>query len=315
MARRFTQGIRQNKEVPETLSYVQDPAVITTAIGNWYLENARDLPWRDPTLSAWDILLSEIMAQQTQVARVVPIWQRWRQLWPTPADLADAPTSLVLTEWSNLGYPRRALRLQECARIVTTQYDGQVPRTYAELIALPGIGEYTAGAVLAFAYGQRALVLDTNVRRVIARVFQGQQFPKPSLTVAEKQFAATLIPEDDAGGSLWAKASMELGATLCTARSTQCEICPVVDLCKWRAEGYPADEYATQRKTQKFAGTDRQVRGLIMAQIRSATEPVLQHHLDLVWPSPEQLGRCIDSLLTDGLIEIDRERFTFPTGN
>lgn len=296
------------------MSYSSDPAALTSAIGNWYLENARDLPWRDPAISAWDVLLSEIMAQQTQVARVIPIWHRWRELWPTPADLAAAPTDLVLTEWSNLGYPRRALRLQECARIIASTYGGQVPQTYSELIALPGIGHYTAGAVLAFAYGQSVLVLDTNVRRVIARAFLGQQFPNPSLTVAEKKFAESLIPPGNSDGSLWAKSSMELGATLCTARSTQCEICPVVNLCKWRANGYPADEFAQQRKAQKFAGTDRQVRGLIMGQIRASQEPVLQHHLDLIWPLPDQLGRCIDSLLTDGLIEIDGDRFTFPTG-
>lgn len=289
------------------------PPIVVQTIGAWYLANARDLPWRAPDLSPWHILLSEVMAQQTPVARVVPIWHRWLELWPTPADLAAAPTDRVLREWKNLGYPRRALRLQECASVIATQHNGQVPATYEELIELPAVGQYTAGAVLAFAYGKRALVLDTNVRRVIARIFLGQQFPAPSFTAAEKKFAATLIPDTDQGGALWAQSSMELGATLCTARTVQCDRCPVADLCLWRAAGYPPDQFAKARKPQKFTGTDRQVRGLIMKEVRDANDPVSRGALDLIWSDPDQLGRCIDSLLSDGLLATQEDHFVFPS--
>lgn len=287
--------------------------VVVPMIGAWYQANARDLPWRAPNLSPWRILVSEVMAQQTPVARVVPIWHRWLELWPTPADLAAAPTDQALREWKNLGYPRRALRLQECASVIVARHNGLVPSTYDELIELPGIGQYTAGAILAFAHGKRALVLDTNVRRVIARIFLGQRFPAPSFTAAEKSFAATLIPDTDEGGALWAQSSMELGATLCTARVIQCDLCPVAQLCKWRADGYPPDQFAQARKPQKFTGTDRQVRGLIMKEVRGATGPVSRATLDLIWTDPDQVGRCIDSLLDDGLLATQEDHFVFPS--
>lgn len=287
--------------------------IVVESIGAWYRANARDLPWRAPDLSPWQILLSEVMAQQTPVARVVPIWHRWLELWPAPADLAAAPTDQVLREWKNLGYPRRALRLQECAAVVAKRYNGVVPATYEELIDLPGVGEYTAGAILAFAYGKRALVLDTNVRRIIARIFLGEQFPGPSFTAAEKKFAATLIPDTDEGGALWAQSSMELGATLCTARVVQCDLCPVAQLCKWRADGFPPDQHGEARKPQKFTGTDRQVRGLIMKELRGATGPIGRSVLDLVWSNPDQLERCINSLVTDGLLAIQEDYFVFPS--
>lgn len=285
---------------------------IPHALGQWYREHARDLPWRAPELTPWEILLSEVMAQQTPVARVIPVWQRWLRLWPTAVDLAQATPEQVLVEWTNLGYPRRALRLRECAQVITEQYGGQFPQTYEELIELPGVGQYTAGAILAFAFGKRALVLDTNVRRVIARAYLGTQFPPPSLSTAEKTFATSLIPDGDAGATLWAQSSMELGATLCAARVTQCEICPIAAMCKWRLAGYPPDEHADKRKTQKFAGTDRQVRGLIMKEIRNSSGPVPHDVISELWPDPAQLGRCIDGLLEDGLIDQEDELFFFP---
>ncbi len=284
----------------------------TRAVGDWYLANARDLPWR-AGVSPWQILVSEVMAQQTPVARVEPIWQRWRELWPTPAHLAAAAPDQVLRQWKSLGYPRRALRLQECAAALVRDHNGEIPDTYDELLALPGIGQYTAGAILAFAFGKRALVLDTNVRRVIARVFLGLQFPPPQLSSAEKAFATALMPVTDADASLWAQASMELGATLCTAKKVACAPCPVASSCRWRALGYPPDERASERKTQKFTGTDRQVRGLIMQAIRASDSPVPRAHIDLVWPDAAQLGRCVDGLVLDGLIEVDGDLVAFPS--
>ena len=155
----------------------------------WYDAHARDLPWRRPGTTPWEVLVSEVMSQQTPVARVVPAWQEWMRRWPGPAELAQAPTAAVLRVWGRLGYPRRALRLIECARSVVEQHGGVLPDDLDALLALPGVGEYTAGAVLAFAHGRRALVLDTNVRRVLARAVGGQALPAPSLNRAERERA------------------------------------------------------------------------------------------------------------------------------
>lgn len=275
---------------------------LTDILAEWFLVNARPLPWRSPDTTAWGVLVSEVMSQQTPVARVAPIWLDWMDRWPTPRDFALAPTAEVLRAWGSLGYPRRALRLQECARMIVDRHDGVVPSDEVALLALPGVGDYTAAAVVAFAFGRRSVVLDTNIRRVLARTIGGEALPSPSLTAAETSRAAALVPSDDAAAALWAASSMELGAVVCTARAPLCGDCPVSALCAWRAADYPADQHAARRRSQAWAGTDRQVRGKVMGALRAAHGPVPRSVVDLVWPDAEQLGRCLTGLVEDGLI-------------
>lgn len=201
-----------------------------------------------------------------------------------------------------MGYPRRALRLLECARAIVTEHGGVVPSDVVVLRALPGIGEYTAAAVAAFAYGQRALVLDTNVRRVLGRVIAGIALPAPHLAAAERAAAAAVLPQDSA--PIWSVAVMELGALVCTARSPRCDDCPVATMCAWRAAGYPADQHADRRSTQAWAGTDRQVRGRIMAALRAAALPVPLADLSVVCDDETQWQRSLAGLVDDGLIEV-----------
>ncbi|PRZ09650.1 A/G-specific DNA-adenine glycosylase [Isoptericola sp. CG 20/1183] len=270
----------------------------------WYEDAARDLPWRAADRTPWGVLVSEVMLQQTPVVRVEPVWRAWMQRWPTPADLAAAPTAEVLRAWGRLGYPRRALRLADCARAVVERHDGEVPADEESLRALPGVGEYTAGAVRAFAFGRRSVVVDTNVRRVQARAVTGVALPAPSYTAAERALAASLVPDDDAAAAAWAAASMELGALVCTARSPRCDACPLRAVCAWRLAGFPADEHAARRRTQAWEGTDRQVRGRVMAALRGADAPVPRALLADAGPAG-QLDRCLAGLVEDGLAETD----------
>lgn len=285
-----------------TLDSTPDAAAVRADVVAWFDAHARDLPWRAPDRTPWGVLVSEVMLQQTPVVRVEPAWRAWMTRWPTPADLAAASTADVLRAWDRLGYPRRALRLQECARALVERHGGEVPDDEATLLALPGIGAYTAAAVRAFAFGRRSVVLDTNVRRVVARVGAGLALPAPAQTVAELRLAETFVPDDDASAARWAAASMELGALVCTARSPRCDACPVAGSCAWRAAGRPVDEHAGRRRTQAWAGTDRQVRGRAMALLRDAIGPVPQDAVDAVWPDAVQRARCVDALVVDGLV-------------
>lgn len=287
-------------------------AELRGAVGRWFARTARDLPWRSPDRSAWGVLVSEVMLQQTPVVRVEPVWREWMDLWPTPAALAAASTADVLRAWGRLGYPRRALRLQDCARAVVDRHDGVVPAGEEALRALPGVGEYTAAAVTAFAHGRRAVVVDTNVRRVLARAVEGVALPAPSYTAAERRLAQAAAPADDDAATLWAAASMELGALVCTARAPRCGACPVEDLCAWRRAGRPADAHADRRRTQAWAGTDRQVRGRVMALLRDAPGPLPRDVVTGSWPDAAQLDRCVASLVEDGLVEQDGEAYRLP---
>lgn len=277
---------------------------LVPAVTAWFDRHGRDLPWRDGA-SPWGVLVSEVMLQQTPVSRVEPAWREWMSRWPEPADLAAAPTDEVLRAWGRLGYPRRALRLRECAAAVEARHGGRVPEDEAALLALPGVGEYTAAAVMAFAFGRRSVVLDTNVRRVLARAVAGTALPPPSITRAERDLAASLVPEDEAAAARWAVASMELGALVCTARSPRCEECPVAARCAWRAAGYPADAHSARRRSQAWHGTDRQVRGRVMALLREAPGPVPLEVVETLDVPREQLHRCLDGLLADGLAVLD----------
>ncbi|GII98281.1 adenine glycosylase [Sediminihabitans luteus] len=278
----------------------------------WFDDAARDLPWRAADRTPWGVLVSEVMLQQTPVVRVEPRWRAWMERWPTPADLAAASTADVLRAWDRLGYPRRALRLQECARAVVERHGGVVPSSEAELLALPGVGTYTAAAVVAFAFGGRSVVVDTNVRRVLARTVAGTALPPPSPRAAELRLAASLVPDDATGAARWAAASMELGAVVCTARAPRCDVCPVRAACAWRLAGSPPDEHGARRRTQAWEGTDRQVRGRVMALLRGADGPVHQALVEEVWPDAAQRERCVASLVEDGLVEQDGEVYRLP---
>jgi len=269
---------------------------------DWFGGHARDLPWRRSDAGAWSVMVSEFMLQQTPVNRVLPVHEQWLARWPRPADLAaDAPGEAVRA-WGRLGYPRRALRLHAAATAIAQQHGGEVPHDHAELLALPGIGEYTAAAVASFAYGRRHIVLDTNVRRVFARVVTGVEYPPNATTAAERRIAAALLPTDEATAARWAAATMELGALVCGARSPQCDSCPVAQRCAWRLAGSPAHE-GPPRRGQTYAGTDRQVRGRLLAVLRASTRPVAQASLDEIWHDPVQRARALDGLVEDGLVE------------
>lgn len=268
----------------------------------WYLAHARDLPWRRHDASPWAVLVSEFMLQQTPVTRVLPVYAEWLARWPVPAALAAEPPGEAVRAWGRLGYPRRALRLHAAATAVVERHGGDVPSDHAELLALPGVGEYTAAAVASFAFRQRHAVLDTNVRRVLARAVSGVQYPPNATTAAERRLAQRLLPGDEATAARWAVAVMELGALVCTARAPRCDRCPIARRCAWRLAGSPAHD-GPPRRGQTYAGTDRQVRGRLLAVLREATGPVAQSALDAVWDDPVQRARALDGLVADGLVE------------
>lgn len=236
------------------------------------MQNARDLPWRRNECSPWGVMVSEFMLQQTPVKRVLPVWEEWMRRWPTPADLAAEPTSEAVRAWGRLGYPRRAQRLHGAAVAIVERHGGEVPADHEALLALPGVGSYTAAAISVFAFGLRETVIDTNIRRVHARAVSGKALPSRSLTAAETRLAEALMPADTPTSCVWNAATMELGALVCTAKSPSCQLCPVEDLCAWVAAGRPEAEYTP--KGQAWHGTDRQVRGAVMAVLRAAHEPV-----------------------------------------
>jgi len=266
---------------------------------DWYGLNARDLPWRRPDATPWGILVSEVMLQQTPVARVLGPWREWLGRWPTPASLAAEPPGAAVQAWGRLGYPRRALRLHQAAVAIAERHDGEVPTAHDELRALPGVGEYTAAAVASFAFGARHVVIDTNVRRVLARVVAGVADQQPS--AASRRLAESCLPDDPATAARWAVASMELGALVCTARSPRCDACPLDDLCAWRAAGSPALAEPV-RRPQSWRGTDRQCRGALLRAVRESPAPVAREDLLATWPDADQAARCLDTLFADGLL-------------
>lgn len=267
----------------------------------WYQANARSLPWRRPDASPWGILVSEVMLQQTPVARVRPVWQEWLSRWPSPGDLAARPAGDALRAWARLGYPRRAIRLHASARSIVASHGGVVPADHGALLALPGVGQYTAAAVASFAFGLRHAVVDTNVRRVQARAVTGEPLPAPSLSAAEHRLAEALLPADAAGTARWNVAVMELGAVLCTARAPRCTDCPFLQSCAWVAAGRPA-YHGPPRRGQRWEGTDRQIRGRMLARLRDSPDPLPRASLLACAADPGQGDRCLLSLLTDELV-------------
>ncbi|MGG5258981.1 A/G-specific adenine glycosylase [Phycicoccus avicenniae] len=277
----------------------------------WYEAHKRTLPWRDGGTDAWGVLVSEVMLQQTPVARVEPVWREWMERWPTPAALAAETPGEVVRAWGRLGYPRRALRLREAAVAITRDHEGWVPDTEEALLGLPGVGTYTAAAVAAFAHGRRAVVVDTNVRRVLARALEGRPNASPSLTAAESRLAAATVPTDARTSVRWNVAVMELGAVVCRARIPECGACPLEDVCAWVAAGSPPDD-GPARRGQAWHGTDRQVRGALVQVLREVSHPVprplledevlTRLGLDPVQHAA-QVERCLGTLVEDGLVE------------
>lgn len=266
----------------------------------WFDTSARELPWRSDS-RPWPVMVSEFMLQQTPVARVLPVFEAWMSRWPTPAALAAESSGEAVRAWGKLGYPRRALRLHAAAVAIVDRHGGEVPEDADALRALPGVGDYTAAAIGSFAFGQRQVVLDTNVRRLFARVVDGTEFPATSISVAERALATSLLPEREA--ARWAAATMELGALICTARSPQCGACPIADTCTWNLAGRPSHD-GPPRRGQAYAGTDRQVRGKLLDVLRNADGPVPKAALDAAWEDAEQRERCLASLLDDGLMTL-----------
>lgn len=286
--------------------------VLHARILSWYAQHARELPWRDPACSPWGVFLSEVMAQQTPLSRVEPIWREWMARWPTPAALAADSPGAAVRAWGRLGYPRRALRLHAAAAAMVERFDATVPPGEADLRSLPGVGEYTAAAVTTFAFGRRATVVDTNVRRVQARLVSGLEQAAPSLTRAERDLATDLLPADDLDAATWNVAVMELGALVCTARRPQCPDCPALDLCAWVAAGRPAYS-GPARRGQAWAGTDRQVRGEILQRLRDSLAPLPRSAFTDAGPDPEQVARCLAALVCDGLLEpAGADAYTLP---
>jgi A/G-specific adenine glycosylase len=282
-----------------------DAEVVQREILDWYALNSRELPWRTDAVTPWGVFVSEVMSQQTPVARVAPAWEQWLQRWPTPCSLAAANPADVIRQWGTLGYPRRALWLRDAARRMCEEYDNSVPRDYADLLTLPGVGDYTAASVSAFAYRQATVVLDTNVRRVLARIFLGVERPtSSSATKAERLLARELLPSHGPLAADWAVASMEFGSLVCKAAAPNCPECPVRDQCSWVAQGSPPNP-ASRRKSARFEGTDRQVRGKILAVLRTSDhDGIAESELALCWGQPEQYARALESLVSDGLVEL-----------
>ncbi|AMM22452.1 adenine glycosylase [Frondihabitans sp. PAMC 28766] len=279
----------------------------------WYRENKRDLPWRQAGFSAWGTLVSEFMLQQTPVVRVVPRLAEWLDRWPTPSALASSPASEAVRAWDRLGYPRRALNLHACATAITDRHGGLVPSDVDDLLALPGVGDYTARAVAAFAFGKRVPVVDTNVRRILARSVEGLAEPAAANAKHDLPLMESQLPQDPQDAHDTNAGVMELGALVCVARNPRCDVCPLIDECAWVLAGRPEHAGPPLRKQAKFEGSDRQVRGLIMAELRASDIPVTAAEIEAVWPEPVQRARALAGLLRDGLATgTARQGYTLP---
>lgn len=270
----------------------------------WFETAERNLPWRADA-TAWEVMVSEFMLQQTPVVRVLPVYAAWVNRWPTPASLAAAPAGEAVRAWGRLGYPRRAIRLHAAAQEIVDRFRGEVPSQLEQLRSLPGVGEYTAAAIASFAFGASHQVLDTNVRRVLARAQAGVEFAATAVNSTERGLAAELLLLAD-HGARWSAAVMELGALVCTSRNPRCGQCPIRDWCRWRLGGYRPHE-GPPRRSQAYAGTDRQCRGVLLQVLRDSPAPVGQAVIDAAWDKPDQRIRALDGLVADGLVDALRD--------
>lgn len=270
----------------------------------WFGRRQRDLPWRR-TRDPWAVLVSELMLQQTQVARVLPKYEAFLEQWPTPAACAAAPLGDVVTAWAGLGYNRRAVNLHRGAQQVVAEHGGALPDDLALLLAIPGIGPYTARAVLAFAFESDEVgVLDTNAARVLARWSGRPLKPKEAQALAD----ASVAPS---AGWMWNQAMLDLGATVCVPRTPRCDECPVAAWCAWFQAGRPAPDPAVgsagvSTGQSRFDGSDRQGRGRLVEALRTAPVPAGDLARVMGWPEdPGRAARVAATVVVDGLAAID----------
>ena len=266
---------------------------------SWFASDGRDFPWRR-TRDPWAVLVSEVMLQQTQASRVVPHYQAFLESFPSAEACAATSVAAVVRAWQGLGYNRRALSLHRAAAVVVDRHGGQVPADLGALLALPGVGQYTARAVLAFAFGHDVGVVDTNTARVLART-AGRGFG-PSQA---QHLADSLVPKGR--GWAWNQAMLDLGASVCTARAPGCGGCPLLPHCGWRAGGFREPDPAGRpagagARHAVFAGSDRQGRGRLVSALCQGPVPMAEVALVAGWPDdPDRARRAAAELVTDGL--------------
>jgi A/G-specific adenine glycosylase len=284
---------------------------MVSTVARWFRRTARPLPWRKTDTTAWGVLLSEVMAQQTPVARVAPMWLEWIERWPTATHLANSSPADVVRAWGRLGYPRRALNLHAAATRIRDDFGGEVPSEVAELESLPGIGSYTARAVAAFAFGQRVPVVDTNIRRVLARAVLGIAEPEPPRAKADLDLMESVLPTSAKESVAVNAGIMELGAVICTARTPNCAGCPIAQHCAWALAGFPANAGRTRTPQAKYEGSVRQARGAILALARTRST-VSSSDIATAVPDSSKRDRALEGLLSDGLLVNTEQGFGLP---
>ena len=329
MGKRSSSSYFPSQPLPDLLAQVH------LYLLTWYRVELRNLPWRS-TGDPYAILVSEIMLQQTQVDRVLPKYTQFLAAFPTLSDLAAASTAEVISVWAPLGYNMRAVRLQSIARQVIAEYDGHIPDTIDDLLKLKGIGRYTAGAIACFAYHKQVATVDTNIYRVLHRIFLGLEHPEPKLNNDSMlSLAEQVLPNGEAYD--WNQALMDLGATICTSNNPQCTRCPVQQTCAAYTEMsqqslFPSGAVLRQLRkvaekkapyqTQPFSSTNRYFRGRIVDHLRSlsanerialnALGPIIKPEFcpeDLPW-----LQKLIDALVKDGLVDCTNDGVRLPGG-
>ncbi len=278
---------------------------IAVALLKWGSDTLRDLPWRR-TRNPWHVLVSEVMLQQTSVARVLPKFEAFINEFPTPHDLASAPLGDALRLWSGLGYPRRCRNLREAARVLHEDFNGEFPESVDVLLTLPGVGQYTSRAVLAFAFEHDVAVVDTNVSRVLSRL-EGRALKAKELQVLADSF----VPQGL--GWEWNQVMMDFGARHCTARQPQCAQCPLRQLCVWKGEGVdPAPASAGASKPQgRFEGSDRQARGRAMRAVADGVT-TLAALTKTMGVEEDRARTLVTALVDEGLLVRSGKRFTLP---
>ncbi|MGA3149317.1 MAG: A/G-specific adenine glycosylase [Acidimicrobiales bacterium] len=263
-----------------------------------------DLPWRS-TRDPWAVLVSEVMAQQTQVARVVPVYRPFLERFPTPDACAAAPLGAVIRAWQGLGYNRRAANLHRMASVMVADHGGRVPHDLGALMSLPGVGPYTARAVLAFAFEVDVGVVDTNAGRVLSRAVAG----RPVRSGEAQDLVDAMVPAG--GGWEFGQALLDLGAVICVAGAPRCPECPIRRRCRWAARGRhlpdPASGSAGVSTPQGiFDGSDRQGRGRLIDALRRGAVRADRVAVAAGWPDdPERAGRVAAGLVDEGLVARD----------
>jgi len=316
-----------SRQASSSISFLPAPdhiARVHQFLLQWYMAEQRDLPWRS-THDPYAVLISEIMLQQTQVERVLPKYFQFLAAFPTLSDLASATTADVISVWVPLGYNRRAVNLQAIARQVIAKYDGRIPDTIEELLTLKGIGRYTAGAIACFAYRKQVATVDTNIRRVLHRIFLGLEQPAPRLNDAQmRSLAEQVLPAGEAYN--WNQALMDLGATICSSGNPQCVRCPLQENCLAYSEMsqhslFPSGTVLRQLRkvaekkadyqTQPFTSTNRYFRGRVVSLLRSLPTGTRMQLVDLgpqIKPTYSEedlpwLQKLIGGLAKDGLVD------------